>query len=1021
MDITKLYTKPGGLTYAAQIQDGTESYPVLMETLGTAIILPELLKSGWQLDALPLKLSKNGMPLESLPKAEWTQELEMKYGQDMYDMIGTPIPQDELRKMLYKGSTTSSFLTCKSYRYNTREEFLAYLNGLKNGVADEDFMPLNCMVAPNARFSLEEFARPENRPYTQVIALRRNFSYTRYTKLVEFLHKHGLPEQFNSRDFLQAYHQWGVDGLQFAMTGSPRITDTYVVWGGYGSGGNTEMALMPAMERVYALLLRTAQGVQVVCPPGVKQNDLYNSDQIHPFNAFADAEEQRNHMFDTTHLESVRAGDLKVGEAMAIQRSVRRPQSRLEINVANSSIADHVYITYSRIEIGETLSTGGFSFSTSAGTPMTLDCIGNPEAQREVAFTMAIANDVIARRKKPSNHTLLSALAENGFSLLPSLSYTLTMNKMGVPGNPFRPEGEESAAPAMSQATLEEYVRAQVNPDNATDILGSLSIDDPYELSLSDARAYAVEVLDGIVNGTTTDPDLAQAIMLEDSVTPTSYYEIFRALTSCTNLTIRDIYEQVQKWTPGQPLTIKADSLYISADGGIVNYVDQAYNKIKNNIRLTMARDAYFYVWVDGAIKALGDPDNDQHSGFYATVVDMRKAKAQEARKAFAYYYADRVVKDLEPLKDSNPAKWNTMMNTFLGDPSSSINQDYTKVARAFYSEGIATYVAASMLMQFIKTDTCRIPLPSGEIFVSGKDAPELKAYAETVKKYIINTDKAFFCDCQTYCDHVMSVIPGDNSYYFYTVNAVVTPDKVLPRPGCKIMEYDGVFAYNYSTFADIYENAGTPEKLPHACQRAFLNKNEIQRQSLDTDLVYSLISGETTGFKSYLPDYYKDALAICKEWKANNPHEHLDMVTGPWEAAWSADGVQPVSSGRAEVTQTGLPCFRPDNTFHVLTPTKVAVEEAESPIKPFRGITAKEFYDGADAVVLPPRAGRAGYFTVDGDFITIGSRDTSVPDRTINPGDLVNLNQEDYPVRHIYGNRWVIRDITGALYSVEV
>ncbi len=1023
MDIVKLYTNPNGTLKAAHIEDGGESYPVLIEALGNTVIFPELIKGGWQLTALPMKLMKNGMPLESLPKAEWTPALEAQYGQDMYDMLGTPLTQEELRKYLYKGSTVTAFETMPSYKYNTRKEFLDYLDSIRTGVPDEDYLPLNCLVAPNARFTIEEVCAPENRSLVAAITSRRNFSYVRYTRLVAFLKKHGLPEKFDGRDFLQVYHKWGVDGVQFAMVGAPVLETVHIVEGGYSKEeGYTEVALLPATEQVYVLLLKTANGYSVVTPFGVKQNELYNANQIKPYNAFTDAEERRQHIFELDSLESARASNLKVGEAMALRRHIRRPTYRLELTVANNMSVDVVKVTFGRIKFGEAFATNGFAFSTSANTPMSISHIGDPEAAKESAFTMAIAKEIVQRRKKKSNRTLVSALAENGFSTLSSLSYALTANNMGVPGSPSKPDEEGISIPAMGPQTLIEYVRAQANPEEAQEILENLPLLDTYEMEWADARQSAIDTLDGFMNGTSGDPDLLQAIAAEDRETPDVYYEVFRAITTCTSLTVRDIYEQVKQWVPGKPVVINTGEFYVTANGSLMRGVETAYNRLKSVLRLNQAKKALFYVWVDGAIKALGDPDGDKHSGFFATVLDMRKQKCQEVREVFANYYVDRVLEVLAPMKATDYARWNANMNAFVGNPVSDRNLDYGEVPRMYYTDGVATYVAASMMMQFLKTGVCRVPLPDKkDMTLSTKTAPELATAINSIRKFVLNDRKSFYCDCQSFCDNIISNVPGDLLYYFYPINAVITPDKVMPRPACRILEYDGVFAYNYSTFADIYADKNMPEKLPSPAMRPFLSANELQGRDVDTDLIYAMLSGEVTGMKSYLLDYYKEALAVAKYWKVSNPTEHLDGFTGPWEAAWSSNGVQPVSSGRAEPEITGLPGFRPNNALKILDPIKPVAVDADSAIKVFSGVTAAEYYNGAGDFVPPARRGRLGFFAVDGDFITVCSIDPNVEPRVINPADVATLNPDDYPVRHVYGRRWVIRDGTGTLYSVEV
>ena len=1024
MDIVKLYTNPNGTLKAAHITDGAESYPVLIEALGSTTLLPELIKSGWQLQDLPLKLVKNGMPMESLPKAEWTPAMEQQYGQDMYDMLGTPMTVEERRKFLYHGATVTAFSSMDSYRYNTREEFIQYLKSIKSGVADEDYLPLNCIVAPSARFTIAEFCDKECQEYRTLIAFRRNFNFARYTQLVKFLQKHGMPETFNNQDFLKAYHQWGVDGVQFATVGEPTLAKVHIVEGGYGGNGEVaSVGLLPAMKQVYVLVKKpVGGGLDVLCPPGIKPNDLYSSDQIKPYNSFNDAEEQRLHRFDMNAFERQQMNRLQPGQAMAMRRQVRSPSFRLEMHVSGSSICDTIHITYKSIKFGSVITTAGFSFRNSANEVMPVDYIGNPFETRRAAYLMAIAKDIVRRRKKQSNRSAYSALQECGFSMLPALNYMASTTGYGIPRENPQADDDGNISPVMSRDTLVEYVRAKANPDQEQDILDSLTLEETFGVEMEVARASVIEMLDSFIDGSAGDADLGEAIAYEDSITADKYYESFRAIIDCSGLTADQLFDQVKQWVPGNPIMLELpDGTKVKLDGEVETEVETAYEKLKKSVRLNQVTDSVYYVWVDGAIKALGDPDFNKHSGVFCTVLSMKSNKCQDVRREFSYYYVKRVMEELEPLKAQNYMRWNELMHCYLGVPSVVGKIDYGQIPMVRMNTGMAQIVAATMMMQMLMRGIARIPLPTGAKIISAADAPDLAKSIDSIRKYVVNTNGSFFCDCQSFCDYVTSAEPGQLQYWLYPVNAIITPDKVLPRPGFKITEYDGVFSYNYSTFLNIYTEAGTTEKLPPVAHRQFYTTNEIGRRSIENDLIYALISGQVTGYKSYMQQYYREALSVANAWRDSSTTEHLDAVSGPWEAAWSVSGVHGISSGRAEPLKEGLPCFRPSNAQKMLEPEKHVVEEVPDAIKPYDGILADEYRNGVQEITSLPRRGRAGFLLVDGDFISVCPLDTSLPTRVINPADIATLNPMDYPVEHIYGGRWLFRDVHGSMFYVEV
>ena len=119
MDIKRLLTR-GGQPFAAEIVDGTETYMAFLEALGNDVILPELIKSGWKLTALPLSLSKNGTALMDLPRMEYSPSIQEE--QDMYDMIGTEMPLEERKKLLSTEEVKTVSMATGSYTIQTREE-----------------------------------------------------------------------------------------------------------------------------------------------------------------------------------------------------------------------------------------------------------------------------------------------------------------------------------------------------------------------------------------------------------------------------------------------------------------------------------------------------------------------------------------------------------------------------------------------------------------------------------------------------------------------------------------------------------------------------------------------------------------------------------------------------------------------------------------------------------------------------------------------------------------------------------
>lgn len=210
MDIKRLLTR-GGQPFAAEVVDGTETYKVFLEALGSTVILPELIKSGWQLVALPLKLVKNGIPLEKLPKMEYSPSIEEE--QDMYDMLHDEMPMDERKKLISRDNVQTVELSEGVYTIQTREEFLSYLEQTDKIHLAEDFLPINYFVHPTALFTWAEYKDPDNREWVAKLERRRHLTLAQFDNFRAWAVQHGLKSDYTAMDLTSFYFQWGICGL----------------------------------------------------------------------------------------------------------------------------------------------------------------------------------------------------------------------------------------------------------------------------------------------------------------------------------------------------------------------------------------------------------------------------------------------------------------------------------------------------------------------------------------------------------------------------------------------------------------------------------------------------------------------------------------------------------------------------------------------------------------------------------------------------------------------------------------
>lgn len=998
MDITKLYTRNGAVM-AAQIKDGAESYPVLMEALGNDVILPGLLAEGWVLTALPLSLVKNGVKLEDYPKEPFTAEMEARYMQDMYDMLGTPVPMQERQRMVHVDNTVHSYAPKSDYTINTREEFLAYLHSIRDTVPDTDFLPVNFFVHPNARFTLLEAVDPKFGEYMRLLAQRRRYSYARFTGLKAFLMKHGLKPDFTIADFMTAYFQWGVDGVQFQFKGQPSVSPRYNEPTAEGDRRVTDIA--------YALVAKKGPSFSVFCPEGYQPSDLRTDEQIIPWDGSPDIPIR----FQLTKEETAILRDMPEGQAIRVRRRVYAPGVQWTAFPADT--LSHVICTMTDFDFGGQVRFNGFEFKTASGSTMPISHVCNPEKAVRSAYLMSLSNDFINRRKSSSNASTLKALQTNGLSLYSALMYYIHQNEYSLP--PDQRSGK--AADVLDPTAPPSPPVPLITPEHvATFVQGNQS----------DLDEEVLGVLMEFAEGGASDPELADAFEAEARINSSDIYQTLTALVSCTNVTPDGIYRAMQGWKRGEDLTIDFDGGFVKLDGKEITLVANAYKKHVETLRSNQAIDASILVWVEGAIKELGDGSRTGHSGFYCTAIPAWDKAVVDLIARFRWRYIDHIINALADVKTMDMPRWSSLCNRFLGPYTGTDARDGVQ-ARYFHNGGTIPYVAVTAFYQAIKQGAVRFPNPTGgnTIIRLGEFGDEklVADVAKVAKKYLEpKGDYYFYCDCASFCDNIIAPENLAHPWQFYPVNAIITPDRVLPRPGCVFKEYDGVAAYNFNTWKELMTEAGTPERLPNVIDSAFYAKNELKYFLPDRDLLTHFLGRE---YSSMLKNYYTGCLELANEWKAHNKHMHLRGFTPIVEYKWNPDmdGPDTLDGGPAfnpSENDVGLPCFRLGKETAILQHVKQAEEAVfERQVKLFEGLAPSDFANGITDYTVPP-LNPEGMMLVVGDNIYVSDGGKL---RTINPPDILTLYNErkEFPITHLYGAKYVFRTVQGRLYYVEV
>jgi len=209
MELIGLY-RVGSEIKGVEVSMDGEVFPVLLKCLHTENFLEELAASGWKLYSKDFDFRKGDMTLEQLP----TVDKPFIETQSMYDMAAEALIGYELTKYIEKEPAKIIPWNKGQYVFNTREEFLLYLECLHSITSDMyKHIPLNYLVNPEALFTTDEYFSKDNVKYRQAIESRRVIDVGTFLKMRAWLAEKGL-DVSTPQAIVKSYFSWGFCGMR---------------------------------------------------------------------------------------------------------------------------------------------------------------------------------------------------------------------------------------------------------------------------------------------------------------------------------------------------------------------------------------------------------------------------------------------------------------------------------------------------------------------------------------------------------------------------------------------------------------------------------------------------------------------------------------------------------------------------------------------------------------------------------------------------------------------------------------
>lgn len=550
MDVKRLLTR-GGKPFAAEIVDGTENYMVFLEALGNSVILPELIKSGWKLTALPLSLSKNGTALMDLPKMEYSPSVTEE--QDMYDMLGTEMPLEERKMFLSTDEVQTVKMAAGNYTIQTREDFLHYLDETSNTKMAEDFLPINYFVHPAALFSFEEYKDPANRKWVSMLDKRRHLSMAQFDNFRRWAVQNGLKPDFSAQELLSFYFQWGICGLNVPVL-SKRTVEHYVMCDVPVSSADAtnrtpfvnDFGLVDRFQREYR-------------KPGTERYQLSDPK------------------------EALRVSQLLTDNNVAVVR-VRAPIGELveEWETMETNISFNPrYLMVGNMRLTSLKAKGKFGDIHPR--------YWNPSTEAEMnndMFLRAMAADFIEMRKVKADVSSYRALCEVGCSPLSALVYMKDVLEL------------DKADPL---ATDEEVL---VTTNDIVNYLRGNTV--PVEVQ---------NVIEGLMDGSQNIDAVQAGITNDASQNADKLYTMLYCANHILNIPSKDIYVAISKYDGSEPLSFTNGEITLRIPSEPIDAAYRGFKADKAAYRKAQVEKADNFMWVDTVARELGPESATRHVG----------------------------------------------------------------------------------------------------------------------------------------------------------------------------------------------------------------------------------------------------------------------------------------------------------------------------------------------------------------------------------------------------------------------
>ncbi len=977
MEIKKLYRMPGGKEpTAALLNDEGEEYPVFLESLHNTIMFPELINSGYKLAGLPYDFVKGGKSIMDLPVEDFTTS-DPNVMQQMYDSLGTKMELSEISKFIDATIARGIPTPPTDYVITTRADFLDYLRNYKRFPREEDFLPLNYFVAPEARFTAREYLNGENAEYISIINSRRNMSIKKFHSLVAWLEERGLPKSAQFIDILEAYFAWGIDGMT-EMFVSKKRKETAINL----APGSSEFRIDPNVasfitENPYTIYVSTfglidSSGRWKVAPEDQQRHWRTVENDPRKFDEFCQNIKSGEHVRVKLKAQSTKT----VIELQGPETIVEFSNDTIMITRLDDTKTRTIRTTFTTITIPSLA-------SATSTLPYDLALPRNVEQLNEHCRTEALAKYIYNIRKDPRHVSSYDALRASGASPKDAILYVLTYANMIATEQVIGAEvavGEDQIAKIMP--TVVDSYLAGLRPGK-----------DASEANKDDAYNVIQSIVDGEIN----IDNIAVGLQMDSMIDLSSIYEDIKAINKIMGISLSDIYNIINaRPENATEVNFTGNGIKFILDISPISYAVEGLAKDLKMYQMNAAQKAVRFYEVIQVARDVCAPSE-------LGVIEEAKPVAIE------YYYVN--CGDNKEGTQNNAILQNIMeqfmdeVTTYPGANLDFINK-YAQLKRTFamqawfeiYHKGYYTLPKALGQKRKDMDNDTRIA-----IFRATKPAIDSLAAMSSA------------CILHTYIGNPDS--PNATRFCMHCVNAYVGDTFVIPKaPGATIHEapfYALWYRWNVDQFNKLIE-CGTITKQHNPWEVRYMNEIGIKPY----DDAYACINE-----KKSLWMHFQHANAEVQEWPNSDvfkcvthpsvylyPGLYMDMDGNTFE-----EETEQLPAPREGVPTVDVKTGRElDKKTYAKNRLDITIDqESDTYIRPFLGFDVETMLTCDNVLDMLPKFGINDICVIGENVVFTNTK------KVLNYTRLPSIDTPYF--KHVSGRFYLLRDGDGKLWEIRI